>query len=311
MGALIVLSIIALVFIASAAVAVFGDKGKHETRFGDTHYGAGVYGILVAVVSGVLFGVVWAVCSFSSVPARSVGIEVEFGKATDHLTPGLNWVAPWSSVEIMPTTSQPLDLDATDNTDASKANPVGVKFKGGGSGSVNVNMNYHIAKDEDAIKLWNQWKDFEAVKEKVVNQKAQSTVAQLYGALLPEEATDGTKIAQMNNDIKTSLNEALSTDGIVVENVSVKKVDLDPAIQDRINKQVSALADQNKAKIDRDTANIIAEKNRILQSSTTGQTLADKCLDVVNNWNVQKNGPLPAGFSCVGAGSLPLTVPTK
>lgn len=301
MGVIIILGILALITVIGVLVAVFASRDS-DAMFG---------GVLTAIIAGVIFGIVWVSCSFSTTPARNVGIEIEFGKATDTLTPGLNWVAPWASVENFPTTSQVLDLDATDNTDASKANPVQVKFKGGGSGAVNMNMNYHIAKDDDAIQLWNQWKDFDAVKNNVVNQKAQSIVYQIMGKYAPEDAVDGTKIADLNEEIRTALNAALLKDGIVVENVLVKKVDVDPAIQDRINKQVSALADQNRAKIDRDTANIIADKNRILNQSTTGQSLADKCLDVVNNWVVAKNGPLPAGFSCVGASSIPLTQPTK
>lgn len=298
MWQIVVLGLLFIGFLIGGAVFLFSHDFKFE-------------GGLTMAIFGGIFAVAWLGMSVSTTPARNVGIEIEFGKATDTLTPGLNMVAPWASVENFPTTSQVLDLDATDNTDASKANPVQVKFKGGGSGAVNMNMNYHIAKDDDAIKLWNQWKDFDAVKNNVVNQKAQSIIYQTMGKYAPEEAVDGTKIAALNGEIREALNTALSADGIIVENVLVKKVDVDPSIQDRINKQVSALADQNKAKIDRDTANIIADKNRILNSSATGQSLADKCLDVVNNWNAQKNGALPAGFSCLGASSVPLSVPAK
>lgn len=300
MAAIIILGLVAVWLVISVLVFAFA-------RDEDIKIGAMGSGIAAVIIGAI----VWVSFSFSTTPARNVGIEIEFGKATDTLTPGLNWVAPWAEVENFPTTSQVLDMDATDNTDSSKANPVNVKFKGGGAGAVNVNMNYHIAKDDDAIKLWNQWKDFDAVKNNVVNQKAQSIVYQIMGQYAPEDAVDGTKVANLNEEIKEKLNASLAPDGIVVENVLVKKVDVDPTIQDRINKQVSALADKNTESIKRDTANITAEKNRILNQSSTGQSLADKCLDVVNNWNAQKNGALPAGFSCLGASSVPLTVPAK
>src|ERR1041385_2351940 len=138
MAAIVILGILALLFVISVLVAVFG---SNETTY-DSDVAVSTGGVIAAVVFGIIFGVVWIACSFSPTPARNVGIEIEFGKATDTLTPGLNWVAPWASVENFPTTSQVLDMDATDNTDASKANPVQVKFKGGGSGAVNVNMNY-------------------------------------------------------------------------------------------------------------------------------------------------------------------------
>jgi regulator of protease activity HflC (stomatin/prohibitin superfamily) len=291
MGAIIFLGIFALVLVIGIATAMVG---RGDTRIG---------GILAAVVAAILFGITFVANSVTNVEARTVGIVTEFGKATGTVSPGFNWVAPWASVTDFPTSNQVLDLDTTDEDPGSGHN-VAVKFKGGGEGWVNVNITWQVQTDDKAVQLWNNWKDFELVKKNVVNPRGQGIVAEVFGRYAPEDATDGQRLPDFNKEVMDSLNKTLASSGIVVENVAIKKVDTSGPIQERINNQVKALADQNTSRIKQDTAKIDAETNKIAQQQLTPEVLANKCLDIVNAWDFAKNGPLPAAGIC--GGSIPL-----
>jgi regulator of protease activity HflC (stomatin/prohibitin superfamily) len=317
MGTIIWLSILLVLTLASAFMAITArpmtitvDTGRYADRH-TKEINPRRWWLIPTVVFGLTFAVSWLLNSYVNVPARTVDIQQSFGKAVGTLTPGLNWITPWSEVTEFPTLNQPLDLDATDNTDSSKASPVGVKFLGGGAGAVNVNMNWQIKTDNDAIKLWENWKSFDLVRDKVVNQKAQSTVAEVFGKYTPEDAVKGENIPKLATAIKESLNTKLVVDGIMIEDVNLKKIDLDGPIQDRINKQVEDQADNNRAVIKQQTAKTDAETNRIAQQNLTDPVLKNKCLDITNNWSVAKNGPMPANWQCGVAGGLPLTVPAN
>lgn len=316
MGVIIWLSIFAVLAIVSLIMAIKNPKIEFEANAGRYERTTKTletrkWFLIPTFFFGGVFAIIWVSNAYVNVPARTVDIQTSFGKAVGTLSPGLNLIAPWSEATEFPTTNQTLDLDATDNTDASKAAPVGVKFAGGGAGAINVNMNYQVQTDNAAVKLWENWKDFELVKQKVVNQKAQQTVAEVFGKYTPEEAVKGENIPKLADAIKESLNSKLAVDGIRVEDVNIKKIDLDGPIQDRINKQVEDQADNNRAVIKQQTAKTDAETNRIAQQNLTDPVLKNKCLDITNNWNVAKNGPMPANWQCGGAGSLPLTVPAN
>lgn len=307
MGTIITLSILAVLALISLIMVIKNPSMTIDNKTGPTRK----LWLIPTIAFGGAFVLIWIFSSYVNVPARTVGIQTSFGKAVGTVSPGLNWITPWSEVTEFPTTNQTLDLDATDNTDASKAAPVGVKFLGGGAGAVNVNMNYQVKSDDAAVKLWENWKEFDLVKEKVVNQKAQQTVAEVFGKYTPEDAVKGENIPVLAAAIKESVNTKLAVDGIVVEDVNLKKIDLDGPIQDRINKQVEDQADNNRAVIKQQTAKTDAETNRIAQQNLTDPVLKNKCLDITNNWSVAKNGPMPANWQCGVAGGLPLTVPAN
>jgi regulator of protease activity HflC (stomatin/prohibitin superfamily) len=302
MGTIVTLGILGLIALIFIALAIT-NKGRFYDSDVSKRAAFGGIGAGFTVITLIVF----VLCSMTNTSARTVGIVTEFGKATGTVSPGLNWVAPWADVTEFPTSNQTLDLDATDNTDEHKANPVVIKFLGGGEGDVNVNITWQVQNDDKAVQLWNNWKDFELVKANVVNPRGQSAVAEVFGALKPEEATDGAKIPQFNKGVQDKLNAMLASSGITVESVAIKRINVSPAIQDRINKQVEALADQQTATTKQGTAKIEAETNNISKQQLDPNVLAKMCYDVTNNWNVAKNGPLPANWSCTG-GSLPMAI---
>lgn len=254
-----------------------------------------------AAFCGAVFAAVWIFTSIVSIPARTVGIVTSFGKPVGTLTPGMHWTAPWQSVTEFPTSNQVLDLDATND-----GPNVAVKFAGGGSGWANVNITWQVESDERAVKLWENWREFERVTQNVVNPRGQSAVVETFGAYAPEEAVDGTKLQDLNREIKDTLQHKLGASGITVVSVDIKRVDLSKEIQERVDRQVQAAADVRRARIEQDKARIENETNKIRQQSLTPEALVRYCMDVANNWDVTKNGHLPANWNCLGGEELPL-----
>lgn len=246
----------------------------------------------------VIFALIFVFNSANYAEARTVGIVTEFGKPVGTVNPGLNWLAPYADVTYFPTSNQNLDLDGTDG----QGTPVSVKFQGGGSGNVNVNINWQVENDGKAQQLWANWKDFERVTNDVVNPRVQSKVAEVFGTYTPENAVKGDMLADIDTKIKDELNKSFAKDGIQVEMVAVKRVDPSPEIQDRINKQVQAEADVKRSEIEQQRAKVDNDTNKLREQSLTPQALTNRCLDIVNSWDKNKNGDLPSTFNC-GMGS--------
>lgn len=306
MGYTIFLGILGLIALA-VLVSGFMNKSTYRGEYGSEYsirkilLGVGT-GLVVLFVGFLLGG------SMQNVTARTVGIETEFGKATDTLTPGLNWVAPWAEVTEFPTSKQPLDLDETDNN--GNGHNVSVKFAGGGEGAANVNINWRVQNDDKAIKLWEQWKEFDAVTDKLVNKQARAVVYQVISKYNPEDAVKGENVVKIQQEIKDQLNAVLIPNGIEVVDSALMRIDLSQELQSRVTKQNNALTDQQTAKTEQETAKIEAGTNEIKQKQLTPLTLMDKCLDAVIKWNVQNNGPMPAAGVCGGLNSV-LALPGK
>lgn len=301
MTALVFLIILLGLTVGAFVVAFFvprvdgPDKPRRYVRFA----GSGL---------AVVFAIVFLANSMNNVSARTVGIVTEFGKATASVDAGFHFEPPWAQITEFPTSNQVTDLDATDGS----PDVVQAKFDGGGTGFVNTNVTWQVETNEKAVALWNNWKDFDKVSSMVVKPRVQSVVAKVVGEFGPKESVKSENYVKIESQIKTELQRLLAEYGIKVENVNVKRIDLDATAQDRMNKQVIADAnvgiaksEQERAKIDNETANLKAQSAAL----TPGALIAE-CLKVTNAWDVQKNGPLPANWSCTGSG-LALTVPVK
>jgi len=304
MGTIITLGIfglLGLVFLVSAVVS----RGHWDWDGADVSKRKIL--AIPAVVFLAIFGIVLVSSSVTNVTARTVGIVTEFGKATDTVSPGFNWVAPWADVTEFPTSKQPIDLDETDGNGSN----VSVKFAGGGSGAANVNINWIVRNDDEAIKLWQQWKEFDVVADKLVNKQARSVVYQVISKYTPEDAVKGENVVKIQQEIKDGLGQVLNANGIDVTDVALMRIDLSPELQDRVNKQNQAVTDQQTAVTNQKTAEIEARTNEIKQKQLTPLTLADKCLDIINKWSVQNNGPMPAAGICGAATGQVLAIPGK
>src|ERR1044072_1096775 len=278
-------------------------------------FAAGLVGLTV------VFGVLTLIMSMTTVDARSVAIQQAFGRYQNTLGPGLQLIAPWSSTEEFTTRIQDTDLSdknggkdsvyvafsAPKNVDADgKVIQGKTDTAGGGNGTINAIVRWYISPDQDnkgAKALWEKFKTFEDVQSRLVLSESQQAVADVANDYTAGVASVNQTL--IGDAVKANLAQRLRNYGIVVYSVAIKGVDLDNAtkaslqrIVDNINKTQAAKEEAKRAAID----NQIAE-DRAKSGTLSEQNMQRYCLDVVNNWDVAKNGPLPATFDCSLGGS--------
>lgn len=238
--------------------------------------------------------------SLTQVGSRSVGIQTAFGRYQNTLDNGLQLVAPWSSVEEFSTQVQYLDLDSTDGSD----DAVSVTFKGGGGGTVSLTPRWSIDENK-AENLWKKYRTFDKVQNQLVNSSAKDSVRVVVSKYTPNEARDGENLRPIAEQIQADLAKSLADDGVKIDSVSIKKITLDARSQNSLDKIVEANNNVERAKAERERAKIDAETAKIReQSGQLSEKAAQRyCLEMMNNWDVKKNGSLPAGFVCPGTNS--------
>lgn len=285
MLAIIALSLIALVFVASLLFALKGVDSEVKK-----------IGWVFAATSLFSFLVVLGVSSFFYVEARTLAIIVEFGKPVGTADSGGHWAAPWKTVYDFPTSSQPLDYDSTDGA----GNPVQVKFNGGTTGTVHSNQNWSVQSDDKAIKLWENWRDFDKVTANVVDPTVRSITAKIVANYKPEEAVRGEIISKIEKEIVENVNRELDKNGIRIESLLIKKVDPDAQAQSRIDRQNALDADLKATDTEADIATKKADINSKLEKSLTPEILIDRCLTILENWDREKKGDFPDWQPCNG-----------
>ena len=280
-----------------------------------TERGAFAGGLAVLVV---VFGVLSLIMSMTTVDARSVAIVQGFGRYQDTRGPGLQLIKPWESTEEFTTRLQDVDLN---DKDGSKKDSVYVSFSapkevtdakdkssvaGGGNGNINAIVRWQINPDKGnggAKALWEKYKTFNDVSTRLVLSESQQAVTDVANDYPADYASVNQQI--LGDQVKQNLIQRLGKYGILVDSVSIKGVDLDDPtkaslqrIQDNYQKTRAAQQEQERAKIDNETAKL-RQQSGVLSASN----MQRYCLDVVNNWDVSKNGPLPATFDCSLGGS--------
>jgi regulator of protease activity HflC (stomatin/prohibitin superfamily) len=260
--------------------------------------GAGIAALVVTLI-------VLGFSTVSYVNARTVGIVTSFGKAVRTVGPGMNMTWPWEEITTFSTGNQTIDFDGTDGN----GSPVGFKLAGevgGGEATVHVNLTWQVQNDDKAVKLWENWKEFDRVKDQLVDKNSRAVIAGIMGRYSADDANKGANLAVFSEEIKKNLNTFFSDKGILVETVAVMRVDFSPQVQDRINKKYSDQQDIERAKIQQERARIEADTNTIRQQNLTPQVLQLQCLEISKAWNDDNNGQLPGGWNCFSSpvGSL-------
>lgn len=283
-------------------------------------------GFAVGLGSFLLLIIVTLISSATIVDARSVAIQTSFGQYTATLRPGLNWTAPWSQAESFSTLLQATDLNDFDDDKGDavvvsfsaprdEENPAAKALAGGGNGTISAIVNWQISDQsgEDGAKaLWAKYRTFDAVSTQLVKTKAQDTISDVANDLPANEAT--VNQTAIGEKVKQRLGDLLKPYGIVVQDVSIRRIVLDPASAASLQKIIDAI---NKTAAAREEAKAAAIQNQILTDRQKAGALEQKandryCLDIVNSWDVAKNGPLPATFNCgLGSSGAGVLVQTK
>lgn len=267
-----------ILFVIFALIFVVCAIGAIATRE------AGAVG--AAVIAALVLGVIVVAFSATTVSARSVGIQTSFGKYQDTLSNGFHFTAPWSSVEEFSTQVQDLDLE------------VPVSFDGGSSGTATLTTLWAI-EGEDAQELWKDWKNFERVRDRLVEPAARTSVAAEFSNYAPEAAKDGNNRVAIQDSVLETLKADLVDNGVDVRSIQLTDVKLGERAQNSVDRIAEAASNTERATEEQERAKIEAETAKIRQESQTPEALQRYCLEVVNGWNVGQNGNLPATFNCV------------
>jgi len=310
-GYIIFASLLALIALA-CFVASFGlpdGKREGEDRWGQPyeddfnlkatmrHIAAGTVAVFVLVT--VLF-------SATTVAPRAIGIQTQFGKYHSTMQPGLQWTAPWASVEEFSTQVQYLALNG-DNKSS-----VDVNYQGGGKGNVDAVVRWRID-GANAEALWRKYRTFENVRDQLVQSAAKDSIRVVVGKYLPNDARAGENLRKIAGDTQSDLQSSLKGDGVTIDSVSVTGIFLDGQTQQSIERVIAANNEIEKAKADQKRAQIENETAKLRQQSgaLSKPALERYCYDVTNNWDVNKNGPLPATWNCSGASTGGVIVGAK
>ncbi len=278
-------------------------------------FGKMVGGFLTAGAAAVVLVLFTGFMSFTTVDARAVGIQTSFGRYTDTLNSGAQFIAPWSDVEEFSTLLQSTDLNDLDGTNNSVyvtfSSPANVNDKdakavaGGGNGNISAIIRWGINPSQDskgAKALWESYKTFPKVSNDLVLSMSQDKLSDVANDFPAGEAAVNQN--GIGDETKKRLTAALEKYGIIIDSVSVKRVALDAKTQASLDNIVAAQNDIRKASLNQERAKIDNEtaKLREQSGSLTPAANARFCLDIVNAWDFKQNGPLPATFNC-GLGS--------
>lgn len=248
--------ILAVLLIATVIATVTSIKIKTTEKqdgYGDSYNPKRIARIVASVLGGftaiVLFG-----STFTVVPATEVGVPVSFGHVSEHINPGVHFVAPWTTVDKYPT--RPVTVQLTGNE------KVIARTADAGQMQVEVAARWRVEK-EDAKTLYFQSRtgDIGAISDTIVLPNLRQAVGQVYSVTGNLDAiSDRERVAE---DIRLQLNKQLAHYGIVVDSVAMRSVEPDNATAATISQFASQQQATRIAEEAKKTATIEAERRLI------------------------------------------------
>jgi hypothetical protein len=272
--------------------------------------------VLVAGIAAIaLFlgaGAATAKSSYTSVPTKQIGVVTEFGRPIDSLDNGPHWKAPWTKITL---------IDGQKKTDSrywSKDDPTGcttVRIANQGTACVDNSIQWQIT--SNANTLFKDYGTFDNVRDSVITRTLGEVLNETFRTYDPF-ATDknGNNISptqdQLSQDATGRMKNKVLNTGITVYNVILPIEHFDAETQDRLNKFQAEVANTRTAKQKQLTATAEAQANNNIAASinNTPNVLVSKCLDTFNTM-VNKNQPIPAGFSCWPSSGSNLVLPAS
>jgi len=276
MGAVIWTIVVPILLVLfGLAVAVFG-QALFET---DYKFGPIVSGTLIALIGLGIFGF----NSFTTVPPRNVGVQVEFGKPTASLENGFHWVAPWSSIETVDATVQNINLN-TDiglwNTGACTA--VTVRLANQTTACVDVTVQWNVDRHANASELWQKYRGnnddvVKNVGHNVVDRQMRVALNEVFEnynplAVLATGEKSTTTTLDLANKALGILKQNVEA-GIQVDVLTIPLVHYDAVTQGKLNGFAQALADTQIAtqqKLTAEQQKLANEKLAVSSSNDPG-----------------------------------------
>jgi hypothetical protein len=241
--------------------------------------------------------------SYTTVSARTVGVETSFGKPVSALSNGFHWVRPWASVD-----------DSWDGTlQTTVYNPT-VRLGNGTTAQVDVSVQYQIDTNAQFLSLWRNYKTFDLIKSNLIQRQtttALNEVFETYNPLttLDDQGNQTIQVSSFAGPVAAKLAAAMPA-GVTVKNVSIPLITYNPQVQSQINSIIAAAAATRVAKQNEQTATDQAAANDTLShGSTSAGVLYQQCLTMTQS-ALKAGETLPPGWSC-GTPAASVVIPTK
>lgn len=256
--------------------------------------GAGV-AVLVAVVAGLLGGIIMFFTCSTTVPTRTVAVETSFGKPVAVLDNGWHWIAPWADVEQFDATIQTL-TEKGDQSDAL------VRLSNQTTAHVDVTVQWRIETNADVLSLYQNYKSFENIQDNVVKRQTAAALNQVFEGFDPLSAIDGNgqqkvQLSDLAAKALPLLQKAMPA-GISVVNLTLPSIRYDQIVQDNINKIIAAAAATRQAQQQEQTAEAIKAANDALATANTSPGVEyQNCLSMTERI-LDAGKQLPAAWNC-------------
>lgn len=284
-----------VVFVLAALVALaagFTGPGSNVRT------GAGVVSG-IALVLGLVFTVA---SSYNAVGTREVGVITSFGKPVGAVGNGVHFVAPWKKITTLDGAIQ------TDSFTRDDRNCVTVRIAHQATACVDVSIRWQIELPA-ADQLFKDYRTFDHIRDSLVTRDLRSALndqMETYDVLAVNDK--GISTAPAASSIAAKVTEEMNTkigDQVKVLSVIIPVMHFDDSTQSRLNDLQAQIAKTRIALQAEQTARAQAAANRLLAASVSHDpnVLVSKCYDLLAE-AINKGYQLPAGFSCVGGGSV-------
>jgi regulator of protease activity HflC (stomatin/prohibitin superfamily) len=285
-----------ILFIVGALAAAIG---LLWTFIGKERKGAGVG----ALIGGLI---VVALCSFSTVDARSVGIQTSFGKYRDTLPAGIHLTAPWSSVEDWTTRNQTIRFEGdgkAEERDNFFTEPrITVRLGNQSEAYVDVTVTWGIT-EKSVESLWRQYKTFGDARRDFVTPQALGAANTAFDGYDPFSGLDEKNadnpyvpLSVWSQKITDALRPSYTSRNVELISVQVTKVTYDQKTEEKLRQYSDAVANTRIKAQDVKTA-----EQEAAASKARAQTAAPGCEALIRDLAAaDKLKDLPAGWQCPG-----------
>lgn len=301
-----------LVFLAGLVVAAAGVWLIATRRKSSNPRFTGGFGAL-AVFCGLLLALLTC---FSTVDARSVGIQTSFGKYHDTLNSGFQWTSPWTSVEDWTTRNQTIrfagDGKAGERDNFYTEPSVTVRLGNQSEAYVETTITWNIT-EASVEGLWKQYKTFGDARQDFATPTAQGAVNSAFDGYNPFAGLNASTTAsdspyvpleEWSRKIREKLTPLYAARSIALVNVQVTKVSYDKRTEDKLRQYADAVANTRIAAQDVETAKKQAEASAA-RKATAGTDCISLIRDLAAQGQLQN---LPAGTNLCGGAGTPVIV---
>ena len=292
-----------LLIIGSIVAIIAVRKSSLAAKKSGSALGLVALGAVIAFLGGI--GLI-AAGSHTTVPTRSVGVEVSYGKPLGVLSNGFHWIRPWASVETFDGTVQTVRLTGAD--------ALAVRLGNQTTAKVDASVQWQIDTTGDFLSLYRQYKTFDNIENNVIERQLANALNEVFESFNPLASLDANgnqtvHVTDLAAEVSAKLAAAMPA-GLRIDNVTIPLITYDATVEAQINSIIAAASASRVAVQQEQTAAAIKKANDLLSAGNlTAGVLYQNCLTMTQS-ALKAGEQLPAGWSC-GSPGAQVVIPTK